>query len=143
VTQLRKNRHLDARPLKFDRRPYWVKVGKLNQLASAVLVVRHAKRYLCSNDTSLDRKTIRKLYRFRQQVEEAFRCLKQDLGWRGLRFRSLQTLTAHLALTLCAYAVTELERLKLKQSFYKYRRGLISGRLQPPDIDLHGFKAAA
>lgn len=143
VTQLRKNRKLDARPLKHDSRVYWVKVGKLSRLNCTVIVVRHQRRYLCSNDQSLDRSAIQKLYRIRQQIEEAFRSLKQDLGWQGMRYRTTTTLTAHLALTLAAYALIELQRSKLKQSFYKFRRTLISARFLPPTPFPHGCRAAA
>ena len=43
VTQLRKNRLLDAVPVKVDRRPYWVKVGKLQKVRCATHARRDAK----------------------------------------------------------------------------------------------------
>ena len=54
----------------------------------------------------------------------------------GMRFRTVQTLEAHLGLTLAGYAVIEVERSRLKQSFYKVRRGLVSGRVPVPSIVL-------
>jgi hypothetical protein len=136
VTQLRKNRLLDAVPVKIDRRPYWVKVGKLQKVRCETRVVRHGKRYLVSNDLGLDRAGILRVYRVRQNVEEAFRSCKQELGWEGMRFRTRQTLEAHLALTLAGYAVIEAQRSELKLSFYKLRRGLVSGRIEAPVIVL-------
>ena len=156
VTQLRKNRLLDAVPVKVDRRPYWVKVGKLQKVRCETRVVRHGKRYLVSNDLGLDRAGILRVYRVRQNVEEAFRsckreqparcCLvskKQELGWEGVRFRTRQTLEAHLALTLAGYAVIEAQRSVLKLSFYKLRRGLVSGRVEAAVIVLDDGVLAA
>jgi putative transposase len=136
VTQLRKNRLLDAVPVKVDRRPYWVKVGKLQKVRCETRVVRHGKRYLVSNDLGLDRAGILRVYQVRQNVEEAFRSCKQELGWEGMRFRTRQTLEAHLALTLGGYAVIEAQRSVLKLSLYKLRRGLVSGRVEAPVIVL-------
>jgi putative transposase len=143
VTQLRKNRLLDAVPVKVDRRPYWVKVGKLQKVRCETRVVRHGKRYLVSNDLGLDRAGILRVYRVRQNVEEAFRSCKQELGWEGMRFRTRQTLEAHLALTLAGYAVIEAQRSELKLSFYKLRRGLVSGRVEAPVIVLDDGVLAA
>jgi putative transposase len=143
VTQLRKNRLLDAVPVKVDRRPYWVKVGKLQKVRCETRVVRHGKRYLVSNDLGLDRAGILRVYRVRQNVEEAFRLCKQELGWEGMRFRTRQTLEAHLALTLAGYAVIEAQRSVLKLSFYKLRRGLVSGRVEAPVIVLDDGVLAA
>jgi putative transposase len=143
VTQLRKNRLLDAVPVNSDRRPYWVKVGTLNKVRCAARVVRHGKRYLVSNDLGLDRAGILRVYRVRQNVEEAFRSCKQELGWEGMRFRTRQTLEAHLALTLAGYAVIEAQRSVLKLSFYKLRRGLVSGRVEAPVIVLDDGVLAA
>ena len=143
VTQLRKNRLLDAVPVNTDRRPYWVKVGALNKVRCAARVVRHGKRYLVSNDLGLDRSGILRVYRVRQNIEEAFRSCKQELGWEGMRFRTRQTLEAHLALTLAGYAVIEAQRSVLKLSFYKLRRGLVSGRVEAPVIVLDDGVLAA
>lgn len=143
VTQLRSNRKLDGSSLKSYNHPYWVKVGKLNHVKSKVMVIRHGKRFFCTNDLSLDRKQIQGIYRFRQQVEEAFRSLKQEMGWEGMRFSTLQTLTAHLGLALSAYTLIEVQRYRTKQTFYKYRRGLISGRIKPLSLVPNGFPLAA
>ena len=64
--------------------------------------------------------------------------MKQELGWEGLRFRTLETLDAFLGLTLSGYAVIEVARSEVKLSFYKFRDGLISGRLDTPDIVIDG-----
>lgn len=134
VTRLRDNRLLNNVRVSKDRRVYWVKVGRLQKMCSDVVVVRHGKQYLVSNAVNLTREAIRAVYRIRQNVEEAFRSLKQELGWSGFRFRSLETLDAFLGLTLCGYAIIEVARSDLKLSFYKYRAGLIAGRFEVPDV---------
>lgn len=155
VTRLRKNRLLNNSSVSLDRRVYWVKVGRLQKMRAEVSVARHGKQYLVSNDTSLSREAMRALYRIRQNVEEAFRSLKQELGWerprpkvhlgvkKGFRFRTLETLDAFMGLTLSGYAVIEVARSVGKQSFYKYRAGLISGRLIPPNIVIDNSFATA
>ncbi len=134
VTRLRKNRLLNNVSVSSDRRVYWVKVGRLQKMRSNVVVARHQRQYLVSNDVGLTRSAMRALYRIRQNVEEAFRSLKQELGWEGFRFRTAETLEAFLGLTLSGYAVIEVARAECKLSFYKFRAGLISGRLSLPDI---------
>lgn len=134
VTRLRSNRQLNSVSVSSDRRVYWVKVGRLNKMQSEVVVARHRKQYLVSNEVSLTRIALRALYRIRQNIEEVFRSLKQELGWEGFRFRTLETLDAFLGLTLSGYAVIEVARSEVKLSFYKFRAGLISGRLDTPDI---------
>ena len=134
VTRLRNNRLLDKVQVSKDRRVYWVKVGRLEKMRSDVVVARHQKQYLVSNDVNLSRIALRALYRIRQNIEEAFRSLKQELGWEGFRFRTLETLDTFIGLTLSGYAIIEVARSKVKLSFYKFRAGLISGRLDTPDI---------
>ncbi len=138
VTRLRKNRLLNNVSVSSDRRVYWVKVGRLQKMCSDVVVARHQKQYLVSNDVSLTRIALRALYRIRQNVEEAFRSLKQQLGWEGFRFRTLETLNTFLGLTLSGYAIIEVARSEVKLSFYKFRAGLISGHLETPDIVIDG-----
>lgn len=143
VTRLRSNRLLNKVQVSKDRRVYWVKVGRLQKMRSDVVVARHRKQYLVSNDVSLDRAALRALYRIRQNIEEAFRSLKQELGWEGFRFRTLETLDAFLGLTLSGYAIIEAARSEVKLSFYKFRAGLISGRLDTPDIVIDNHFATA
>jgi hypothetical protein len=65
------------------------------------------------------------------------------MGWDGMRFNTLQTLTAHLGLTLSAYTFIEVKRYRTKQIFYKYRRGLISGRIEPVSLLPNALPLAA
>jgi putative transposase len=139
VTRLKRNRVLGSSQLKTDKRPYFHKVGKLRGLDFEVIIIRHGKKYFCSSNTTLDRATIRAIYKRRQGIEEVFRCLKQELGWQGSRYRTRTTLTNHLALGLSAFTIIEGWRHSLNLSFYKLRRSLISGRIAPPKLDLLGY----
>jgi hypothetical protein len=143
VTRLKRNRVLGSTQLKTDKRPYFSKVGKLRGLDFEVIIIRHGKRYFCSTNTKLDRPTIKAIYKHRQAIEEVFRCLKQELGWQGSRYRTRNTLTNHLALGLSAFAVIERWRHSLKLSFYKLRRSLISGRIAPPNLILSDYFTSA
>lgn len=132
VTRLKKNRVLAGCQLKRHRGPYWTKIGKPRGLDVELKIVRRGKKFFASNALVLSDKQIIATYKLRQHIEEVFRGLKQNLGWQGFRYRTQQTVKAHLALGLSAYALIELDRAKLKLSFYKYHRQLISGRLDPP-----------
>lgn len=143
VTRLKRNRVLGSTQLKADKRPYFSKLGKLRGLDFEVIIIRHGKKYFCSNNTALDRATIRAIYKRRQGIEEVFRCLKQELGWQGSRYRTRTTLTNHLALGLSAFTIIERQRHSLNLSFYKLRRSLISGRIAPPKLDPLDYFATA
>ena len=132
VTRLKKNRVLAGRQLKRHRGPYWTKVGKCRGLSFELKIVRRGKKFFASNDLQLSDKQIIATYKQRQAIEEVFRGLKQNLGWQGFRYRTRQTVEAHLSLGLLAYALIEIARSKLKLSFYKYHRSLISKRNNPP-----------
>jgi hypothetical protein len=139
VTRLKRNRVLGSTQLKADKRPYFTKLGKLRGLDFEVIIIRHGKKYFCSSNTALDRSTIRAIYKRRQGIEEVFRCLKQELGWQGSRYRTRTTLTNHLALGLSAFTIIERWRQSLNLSFYKLRRSLISGCIALPKLCLSDF----
>ena len=73
---------------------------------------------------------MREVYRLRQAIEEIFRGLQQELGWRGHRHWRRAKLLAHLALGLVAYWLIERQREGLGLSFYGCRRRLIAGKLR-------------
>ena len=75
----------------------------------------------------------------RQAIEEIFRGLQQELGWVGHRHRTRVRLLAHLALGMVGYGLVELQRERLKLSFYQCRRKLMAGRLT---LDLSPLEAA-
>ncbi len=135
VTRLKKNRVLRGKQLKRHRGPYWTKVGKLRGMDFEVKIVRRGNKYYVTNDLELEDKEIISHYKVRQAIEEVIRGLKQELGWQGFRYRTEQTIGGHLGLGVIAYGLIEVARRENKQSFYRYRRGLISGRIDPP-LDL-------
>lgn len=88
------------------------------------------------------------VYRLRQAIaalpvgqtrfEEMFRGLQQELGWVGHRHRKRVRLLAHLALGMVAYGLIELQRERLKLSFYQCRRKLMAETLT---LDLSPLEA--
>lgn len=143
VTRLKKNRVLAGCQLKRHRGPYWTKLGKPKGLDFELKIVRRGKKFFACNELALTDKQILAIYKFRQNIEEVFRGLKQNLGWQAFRYRTKQTLEAHLCLGLVAYCLIEIARTKLKLSFYKYHRQLISGRSKPPICLLDKFSLSA
>ena len=129
--------------LKQHRGPYWTKVGKCKGLSFELKIIRRGKKFFATNDLQLNDKQIIATYRQRQAIEEVFRGLKQNLGWQGFRYRTKQTLEAHLSLGLAAYGLIEIARSKLKLSFYKYHRSLIAKRNNPPIYLLDGISMTA
>jgi putative transposase len=143
VPRLKRNRVLGSTQLKTDKRPYFSTVGKLRGLDFEVIIFRQGRKYFCSSNTPLNRASIKTIYKRRQGREEVFRCLEQELGWQGSRYRTRTTLTNHLALGLAAFAVIESQRHSLNLSFYQLRRSLISGRIALPNLDPLDYFAAA
>jgi len=72
---------------------------------------------------------MREVYRLRHAIEEIFRGVQQELGWRGHRHWRRAKLLAYLALGLVAYGLVELQQQGLGLSFYGCRRKLIAGHL--------------
>lgn len=75
-----------------------------------------------TNEISLTSQTIKRLYQFRQQVEETFRLLKQEFGWGKCRARSVQAQTAHLHLGL--YALCLVQMTAENETVYKFKQNL-------------------
>ena len=143
VTRLKKNRKLAGCQLKRHRGPYWTKIGNCRGLDFELKIVRRGKKFFASNDLHLVDKQIIATYKQRQAIEEVFRGLKQNLGWQSFKYRTKQTLEAHLCLGLVAYSIIEIARTKLKLSFYKYHRMLIAKRTKPPIYLLEGISGSA
>jgi IS4 transposase len=58
-------------------------VGYLRKVNHEVGGVKDGRRYFVTNDTKLSSPELKRRYRFRQQIEEVFRLLKQEFGWGG------------------------------------------------------------
>jgi hypothetical protein len=110
VTRLRSNRWLDGIQLKRQGGAHWVKMGRLRGLTFPVQVVRQWRKFYATD----------------------------QVGWVGHRHRTRVRLLAHLALGMVTYGLIELQRERLKLSFYQCRRKLMAGKLT---LDLSPLEA--
>ena len=85
--------------------------------------------YLRSDRTDLDEKELWSLYSMLTQVEEAFRCLKSELGLRPLYHRSDHRLEGHLFITVLAYHLLAGIQRELKKKGIAHSWGIIRERL--------------
>ncbi len=96
--------------------------GSLRKVEAEVLIVKNGKKYYLTNDTSLTSREVRINYAVRQQVEETFRLLKQELGWGNCQARSKQAQTAHLYLGL--YALCLIQMKAKEETVYQFKQKL-------------------
>ena len=89
-----------------------------------VKVIKDGRRYWATNNLDLTRAQIKSHYRMRQQIEEAFRLLKQEFGWGASRMRKAQAQIAHLHLGCIALCLTQHAAYSQKQTFYAFKREL-------------------
>jgi SRSO17 transposase len=139
VTRLRKNRYLDGKKLKTRyRHPNWHIIGKLKG-GIEVKVFRRGSKFYATSHTTLEWKTVKKLYKMRAEIEEVFRILKQECGWQGVQQRNIQTYTNHLTFGLLAYLYLKKLKLQTRSGVFVLRRRLISGKLTLNRDDLFAF----
>jgi hypothetical protein len=74
------------------------------------LVVRHGAQYYATHRLTLPAAEVRRLYRFRAQIEEVIRVCKGQLGLSGCQVRSARAQLPHIACCLVAFCVLERER---------------------------------
>ncbi len=134
VTRLRSNRWLGGIQLRRQGGAHWVKVGRLRGLTFPVQVVRRWRKFYATDQVGWEGRRVVQVYRLRQAIG-----LQQELGWVGHRHRTRVRLLAHLALGMVAYGLVELQRERLKLSFYQCRRKRMAGKLT---LDLSPLEAA-
>jgi putative transposase len=122
VCRLKKNRRFNDQPLRTPRRhPYWAASGWLTG-GLKVLVVRYGAKYYATNRLTLTAAEVRRLYRFRAQIEEVIRVCKDQLGLIGCQARSERAHLHHMACCLAAFCVLERERHERHLSIYQLKR---------------------
>jgi hypothetical protein len=144
VARIKSNRLLSGERLskKWPHR-FGQACGHLRQVSEEVRIIKDGKRYWVTNDLSLGPAQIKREYRNRQQIEETFRLLKQELGWGGSSVRKARAQTAHLHLGLMALCLTQQAALAQGQTVYAFKRELFLRPIpnQLPFLDY--FSAAA
>jgi putative transposase len=124
VCRLKKNRRFIGHAVRHYRRyPYWTASGWLNG-GLKVLVVRHGKKYYTTNRLTLPAVEVRRLYRFRAQIEEVIRVCKDQLGQTSCQARPERAQLYHIVCCLVAFCVLEPERHERHLSIYKIKRQL-------------------
>jgi len=125
VARIKSNRLLSGERLsrKWPHR-FGQATGRLKQVTEEVRVIKDGKRYWVTNDLELKPGQIKRQYRYRQQVEETFRLLKQEFGWGGSSARKAKAQTAHLHLGLMALCLTQQAAITQGQTVYAFKRGL-------------------
>ncbi len=99
-------------------------IGKLSRVNHEVKVIKDGRRYWSTNNLDLTRAQIKSHYRMRQQIEEAFRLLKQEFGWGASRMRKAGAQIAHLHLGCIALCLTQHAAYSQKQTIYAFKREL-------------------
>lgn len=123
IAAAKRNRLFDDVKIgKVFRHRFGRRVGCLRKLRHQILLVKDGSKFLISNELSLTSQAIKRLYRFRQQVEETFRLLKQEFGWGKCRARSVQAQPAHLHLGL--YALCLVQMKAAGDTIYQFKQNL-------------------
>jgi hypothetical protein len=125
VARIKSNRLLDGERLSGKwRQRFGQTCGHLKQVSEEVRIIKDGKRYWVTDDLQLKPAQIKRQYRFRQQIEETFRLLKQEFGWGGSSTRKARAQTAHLHLGLMALCLTQQAALTQEQTVYAFKRDL-------------------
>jgi Transposase DDE domain len=88
------------------------------------LVVRYGAKYYATNRLRLPAAEVRRLYRFRSQIEEVIRVCKDQLSLTGCQARSERAQLHHTTCCLVAFCVWERERHACQLSIYQLKRQL-------------------
>lgn len=143
-TRLKSNRKLDADSLRTTwPHRYGHARGHLRGVAHPVLVVKDGRRYWGTNDLTLTPRELKAHYAHRQQIEEAFRLLKQEFGWGHGSCQKQQAQWAHLHLGLYALVLTQQTAFARGQTIYAFRQSLFLQRIPQNPLTLQEFAQAA
>jgi hypothetical protein len=144
ITKAKRNRLLDKVRLdKTFRHRFGRRAGNLKKIRHSVLIVKDGRKYYLTNDLSLTSSEVKRFYRFRQQVEEVFRLLKQEFGWGCCRAASIQSQKAHLHLGLYAFCLTQNKAYEENQTIYAFKQDLFRQQIPTQRQFVQCFTAIA
>lgn len=130
VTRCPKNRLFNGVKIwRYKRRGYWTSVGKA-WFGKKIKAIRVADRFYICNRLTWSREKILDTYFKRNIIEEAFRILKQEMGFKGCQLQNDESHLQHLYSTLITFLVLEDTRIKEFNgiTIYELRRNIISGK---------------
>lgn len=144
VVRLKSNRKFGEHSLRTNwPHRYGHARGDLRGVAHPVLVVKDGRRYWGTNDLSLTPRDVKAHYSHRQQIEETFRLLKQELGWGRCSCQKQQAQWAHLHLGLYALVFTQRTAFARGQTIYAFRQSLFLHSIPQNPLALQDFAQAA
>lgn len=117
--------------------------GELRGVGHPVVVVKDGRRYWGTNDLTLTPREVKAHYSRHQQIEEAFRLLKQELGWGGCSCQKQQGQWAHLHLGLYALVLIQQAAVAQNQTIYAFRQSLFLRSIPQNPLVLQEFAQAA
>jgi len=124
VCRLKKNRRFNGQAVRaYRRHPYGADRGRLSG-GLKVLVVRYGAKYYATNRLMLPAAEVRRIYRFRAQIEEVIRVCKDQLNLTGCQARSERAQLHHISCCLVAFCVLERERHERNLTIYNLKRQL-------------------
>lgn len=126
---------------KYFRHRFGRAIGSLRKLQHQILLVKDGQKFLISNEVSLTSRSVKSHYRFRQQVEETFRLLKQEFGWGKCRARFVKAQTAHLHLGL--YALCLVQMKAENETVYQFKQNLFRTAIPTQNQFIEAFTVAA
>lgn len=126
---------------KYFRHRFGRSVGSLRKIRHQILLVKDGQRFLISNEVSLTSRFMKSHYRFRQQVEETFRLLKQEFGWGKCRARSVKAQSAHLHLGL--YALCLIQMNAAGETVYQFKQNLLRQAIPTENQFIEAFTVTA
>jgi Transposase DDE domain. len=142
IAATKRNRLFDGvRISKRFRHRFGRAVGNLRKIHHQILLVKDGSKYLISNEVCLTSRALKSHYRFRQQVEETFRLLKQEFGWGKCRARSVKAQSAHLHLGL--YALCLVQMKAAGETVYQFKQNLFRQAIPTQNQFIEAFTVAA
>lgn len=142
ISATRRNRLFDGVRIKnCFRHRFGRTVGNLRKIKHQILLVKNGQKFLISNKVFLTSRAIRQHYRFRQQVEETFRLLKQEFGWGKCRARSVRAQSEHLHLGL--YALCLVQMKAENETVYRFKQNLFRQAIPTQNQFIEAFTVVA
>jgi hypothetical protein len=111
------------------KNPGYDKSFTCHRLVEAVRTPNGPRHRLRSARNDLDEKGLWSLYIMLTQVEDAFRCMKTDLGMRPVYHRKDRRQEGHLFITVLAYHLLASIQRELKKKGIAHRWGTIRNQL--------------
>ena len=125
------------------RRRFGRKTGNLKSIRARVFDSQRLQKYHLANDFRLTSAEVKRFYRVRQQIEEVFRLLKQEFGWRRCRAASLHSQKAHLHLGVYGFCLVQNKAIEKQQTKYAFKQDIFREAIPTQTQFLQGFTAFA